>query len=97
MRTPRPTDGQCTSLIRRKRSYLHEPDFSYYYSPRGIALIVLGVQRRDSLAGSAQAAGDAIATKVDGTPRVTDHALYLAGGIVLVIIGGATLLRSPRN
>jgi hypothetical protein len=62
----------------------------------GIALIYTGNERRHSLAGAADSAGSNIARKVDGDAHFPEHTLYLAGGVVLVIVGGAMLFRGRR-
>ncbi|MDB6168815.1 MAG: hypothetical protein JWM88_1679 [Verrucomicrobia bacterium] len=62
----------------------------------GIALVYTGNQRRHSIAGASEAAGKELASKVDGDARFPAHTLYMAGGVVLIIVGGAMLFRSPR-
>ncbi len=53
----------------------------------GLLLLVLGNQRRESVAGAAQSAGQSVASAFDGKTRVPDHTLYFFGGGALILVG----------
>ncbi len=59
----------------------------------GGVLLYLGAQRRDSLAGRAEAAGNNIVTAVDGEPRANRETLYFISGGILVVAGLFVALR----
>lgn len=59
----------------------------------GGTLLYLGNQRKESLAGAAQALGRDVASAVDGKARVTDQTLYFVGGGALVLVGLVVALR----
>ncbi|PTY08216.1 hypothetical protein DB347_01130 [Opitutaceae bacterium EW11] len=59
----------------------------------GGVLLYLGSQRKDSIAGHAQSAGQEVASTFDGKPRVTDHTLYFVGGGALILVGIVVALR----
>ena len=59
----------------------------------GGVLIFLGVQRKDSFAGAAEAAGTNLANSLDGGARMSDHTLYFVGGGALVLIGAVMAMR----
>lgn len=59
----------------------------------GGVLLYLGNQRKESLAGAAEATGNSIARSVDGKPRVTDQTLYFVGGGALILVGIVVALR----
>ena len=65
----------------------------------GIALFFQGINRRDSLAGHADAAATNIANAVDGGTRTSRHMGYMIGGgaLVLVGIGVMSVRRGPRT
>ena len=53
----------------------------------GIAAFVMGLNRRDSLAGAAGEMGTNIANAVDGGARQPEHVVYMIVGGVLAVIG----------
>ncbi len=59
----------------------------------GGVLLYQGLARKDSLVGDAATLGTNVANKVDGGTRVPEHALYIAGGVVLVLAGAGLALR----
>lgn len=59
----------------------------------GGVLLYLGAQRRDSLAGRAEAVGNEVVTRVDGEPRATKETIYFVSGGVLVVVGLFVALR----
>ena len=63
----------------------------------GAALIYLGSQRKQSIAGASESVGKEIASAVDGKPRVADHTLYYVGGGVLILIGAIGAMRKTRS
>jgi hypothetical protein len=62
----------------------------------GVVLIYTGNERRHSLVGASESAGKEIASKVDGDTHFPKATLYISGGVVLVIVGGAMLFRGRR-
>jgi hypothetical protein len=64
----------------------------------GIALFFMGLNRRDSLAGQADAAVTSVANTVDGGARTSKHVGYMIGGGALVLVGIAVMARrGPRT
>lgn len=59
----------------------------------GIALIVFGTRRADSVTGLADEVGAKLANKWDGQARQPVHVWYYAGGGVLVLAGVVAALR----
>lgn len=59
----------------------------------GIALIVYGTRRADSVTGIADEVGAKLANKWDGQTRQPDHVWYYAGGGALILAGVAAALR----
>lgn len=59
----------------------------------GLALIFLSAQHRDSLGRGTESARRALATRLDGAPRLSVQTFYLIGGITLVLVGGAAFVR----
>ena len=59
----------------------------------GGILLYLGNQRKDSVAGAAQAVGHDVATAVDGKARVNDNTLYYVGGGALILVGLVVAVR----
>jgi hypothetical protein len=59
----------------------------------GIAAFVMGLNRRDSLAGAAGEVGTNIANAVDGGARQPDHVIYMIVGGVLVVVGIGVMAR----
>lgn len=63
----------------------------------GIALIVFGTRRADSVTGMADEVGTKLANKWDGQARQPEHVWYYVGGGLLIVAGVAAALRkSPR-
>jgi hypothetical protein len=63
----------------------------------GIALIVFGSRRADSVTGMADKVGARLANTWDGKARQPEHVWYYVGGGVLVLVGAATALRKNRG
>ncbi|HEX2860108.1 MAG TPA: hypothetical protein VHN79_00630 [Lacunisphaera sp.] len=59
----------------------------------GIALIVGGSRRSDSLAGIVDDVGSKLASKWDGKVRQPGHVWYYVGGGVLILAGALVALR----
>ncbi|HEU5079310.1 MAG TPA: DUF3185 family protein [Opitutaceae bacterium] len=59
----------------------------------GGVLLYLGNQRKDSLAGHAESASQAVASSVDGKSRVSDATLYFVGGGALILAGLVVVMR----
>jgi hypothetical protein len=59
----------------------------------GIALIVAGSRRADSVEGISDEIGAKIANKWDGKARQPEHIWYYAGGGALVLAGLVVALR----
>jgi len=59
----------------------------------GAVLLFQGFSRKDSLAGGAAELGAKVANKVDGGVRVPQYAYFIAGGAILVVLGGGMVLR----
>jgi uncharacterized membrane protein YidH (DUF202 family) len=53
----------------------------------GIAVFIMGLNRRDSVAGQAAEAGTSLANAVDGGARQPQHVVYMIVGGVLVLVG----------
>lgn len=53
----------------------------------GVAVFIMGLNRRESLAGQAGEVGTNIANAVDGGARQPQHVVYMIVGGVLVVIG----------
>mgnify|MGYP001557188943 CR=1 FL=1 len=61
-----------------------------------VALFYQGHQRRKSLVGASEAAGQKALTAIDGQTRVSDYLWYEIGGAACAAVGGVTLLRKKR-
>lgn len=59
----------------------------------GIAVIVMGHRRSESVAGVSEKVGANIANTFDGKGRQPDYIWYYVGGGVLVLAGAATFFR----
>jgi hypothetical protein len=59
----------------------------------GIALIVFGTRRSESVTGIADEVGAKLANTWDGQARQPDHIWYYAGGGVLVLAGVVAAVR----
>lgn len=59
----------------------------------GIALIVFGTRRADSVTGIANEVGAKLANKWDGQVRQPEHVWYYAGGGALILAGVVAALR----
>lgn len=59
----------------------------------GIALIVFGLRRADSITGIADEVGAKVANKWDGQARQPDHVWYYVGGGALILAGMVVMLR----
>jgi Protein of unknown function (DUF3185) len=59
----------------------------------GGVLLYLGNQRKESIAGAAQTAGQEVASTFDGKPRVSNHTMYFVGGGALILVGIVVALR----
>jgi hypothetical protein len=59
----------------------------------GIALIVFGTRRADSVTGIADEVGAKVANAWDGQARQPDHIWYYVGGGALVLAGVVVALR----
>lgn len=59
----------------------------------GVAAFVLGLNRRDSLAGAAGEVGTELANAVDGGARQPEHVVYMIVGGVLVLVGIGVMVR----
>ncbi len=59
----------------------------------GVALIVYGMRRADSVSGLADEVGAKLANKWDGQARQPEHVWYYAGGGVLILAGVVAALR----
>ncbi len=63
----------------------------------GIALVVFGTRRADSVTGIADEVGAKLANKWDGQVRQPEHVWYYAGGGALILAGVVAALRKgPR-
>jgi hypothetical protein len=67
--------------------------FSLILIGGGIALIVLGTRRSESVTGIADEVGAKLANTWDGKARQPDHIWYYVGGGALVLAGVVTALR----
>lgn len=62
----------------------------------GVGIFFQGMNRKDSIAGRADAAGSSIANTVDGGGRQPKHIMMMVAGGALVFIGiGVAARRSP--
>ena len=59
----------------------------------GIALFIMGLNRKDSLAGQAAEATTSIANSIDGGARTPRHVGYMVGGGALVLVGIVVMAR----
>jgi hypothetical protein len=59
----------------------------------GLVVIVLGYRRAESVTGLSDRAGTKLANAWDGGLRVPEHYWFYAGGALLVLAGGALLVR----
>lgn len=59
----------------------------------GLALIVAGSRRADSIAGISSEVGARLANKWDGKARQPGHVWYYAGGGALILVGVGVALR----
>jgi hypothetical protein len=59
----------------------------------GVALIVYGMRRADSVTGIADEVGAKLANKWDGQARQPEHIWYYAGGGALILAGVVAALR----
>lgn len=59
----------------------------------GIALVVVGARRADSVEGISDEIGAKIANKWDGKVRQPEHVWYYAGGGALILAGLVVALR----
>ncbi len=59
----------------------------------GIALIVFGTRRADSVTGMADEVGTKLANKWDGQVRQPEHVWYYVGGGALILAGIVIALR----
>lgn len=59
----------------------------------GAALLYVGYQRRQSVAGAAESLGKNIANKVDGGARLPEHTWYFVGGGALIVVGAMIAAR----
>ncbi len=59
----------------------------------GIAVVILGTRREDSVAGVSESIGTSVANAVDGEARQPDHFWYYVGGGVLILVGLGGVLR----
>lgn len=53
----------------------------------GVAAFVMGLNRRDSVAGQAAEATTSVANAIDGGVRQPNHIIYMVVGGVLVLVG----------
>jgi hypothetical protein len=56
-------------------------------------LVYTGYNRAESIAGKTAAGLVDLKNEIDGKARVADHVWYYAGGAVLIIAGGAMVMR----
>lgn len=63
----------------------------------GIFLFMQGLNRKDSVVGTAATVGTKVANTVDGGARTPKHVIYMIGGGIVAVIGLATLVRGPRS
>ncbi len=64
----------------------------------GAVIFFQGLNRKDSLAGEAAAAGTKIANSIDGGMRTPRHIGYMVAGGVLVLVGiGVVAKRNRAN
>lgn len=59
----------------------------------GVALIIYGMRRADSVTGIADEVGAKLANTWDGKARQPDHVWYYAGGGALILAGVVVALR----
>lgn len=59
----------------------------------GIALIIFGTRRADSVTGMTDEVGAKLANKWDGQARQPDHVWYYVGGGGLILAGVVAALR----
>jgi len=63
----------------------------------GVALMVFGARRADSVKGMADEVGAKLANTWDGKARQPEHIWYYVGGGALVLAGVVTALRKSRG
>lgn len=63
----------------------------------GVVLFVMGLNRKDSLAGAAATTGTQVANAVDGGARQPKHVVFMVVGGVVAIIGVGALLRKSNS
>ena len=63
----------------------------------GVATIVIGQRRSDSVAGISETVGTKIANTWDGKGRQPDHVWYYVGGGALILAGTAMALRKKAG
>jgi hypothetical protein len=62
----------------------------------GVGIFFTGLNRRDTIAGQADAIGTNIANEFDGGVRTSRHVGYMIAGGALVLVGiGVAMRRSP--
>jgi len=59
----------------------------------GLALIVAGSRRSDSIAGISDEVGAKLANKWDGKARQPEHVWYYVGGGALILAGAVVAVR----
>jgi len=56
-------------------------------------LVYTGYNRAESIAGKTEAGLVDLKNEIDGKTRVADHVWFYIGGGVLIVVGGAIVLR----
>jgi hypothetical protein len=59
----------------------------------GIAIIVMGHNRSESVGGLVEGAATDVANAIDGEARQPDHVWYYVGGGVLIAVGAVVFFR----
>ncbi|HUG09703.1 MAG TPA: DUF3185 family protein [Opitutaceae bacterium] len=56
-------------------------------------LVYTGYNRSESIAGKTEEGLADLKNEIDGKARVADHVWYYAGGALLIVVGGAMVMR----